>query len=66
MASSESAKKLREVIDKAIEDHKITRSEYDLIIHTATEDGVIDAEERALLSQLQDMIEDKTVKFAKE
>ena len=53
------------MIEKAIEDHIITRDEYDKIIHIATEDGVIDRHERALLSELQQMIEDKMVKFAK-
>ncbi|MBK8807304.1 MAG: hypothetical protein IPO21_11935 [Bacteroidales bacterium] len=63
MAASESAARLRVLIEKAIEDHKITREEYDQIIFTATEDGIIDSEEKALLSQLQDMIEDKSVKM---
>ncbi len=60
---SESAIRLREMIEKAIEDHKITRDEYDKILHIATEDGYIDKHEQALLSQLQQMIEDRVVKF---
>jgi len=60
---SESSVRLREMIEKAIEDHVITRDEYDKIIHIATEDGVIDRHEKALLSELQQMIEDKMVKF---
>jgi len=60
---SESAIRLRAMIEKAIEDHKITREEYDKIIHIATEDGIIDRHEQALLSQLQQMIEDKDVRF---
>ncbi|HBB90426.1 MAG TPA: hypothetical protein DC042_01545 [Bacteroidales bacterium] len=63
MAFSESAHRLKEMINKAIEDHKITRDEYDQIIHIATEDGHIDPQERALLAQLQDMIEDRSVRF---
>lgn len=63
MEISESANRLRELINKAIDDHKITRDEYDAIIHLATEDGIIDNHERALLAQLQDMIEDRTVKM---
>lgn len=63
METSESAKKLRIIIEKAIEDHKLTRSEYDMIIHQATMDGIIDSEEQALLSQLQDLIENKSVKL---
>ncbi len=60
---SESSIRLREMIEKAIEDHKITREEYDKIIHIATEDGIIDRHEKALLAELQQMIEDKMVKF---
>ncbi len=60
---SDSSIRLREMIEKAIEDHVITREEYDKIIHIATEDGHIDRHEQALLSELQQMIEDKMVKF---
>jgi len=62
MKASSSARKLAEAINKAIEDHKITNTEYEKILHIANEDGVIDLEERALLSQLQEMIADKTVR----
>jgi hypothetical protein len=60
---SDSSIRLREMIEKAIEDHVITRDEYDKIINIATEDGIIDRHEQALLSELQQMIEDKMVKF---
>ena len=60
---SDSSMRLREMIEKAIEDHEITREEYDQIIHIATEDGHIDRHEQALLSELQQMIEDRMVKF---
>ena len=63
MNVSESAGKLREMIEKAIEDHRITRREYDMIQHQAAQDGFIDPHEQALLSQLHDMIEDKSVKM---
>jgi hypothetical protein len=63
MAYSESAQKLRIMIEKAIEDQKITREEMDSIIHIATEYGHIDSHEQALLNQLQEMIENKSVKF---
>lgn len=62
---SESSIRLREMIEKAIEDHQITHEEYDKILSIATADGVIDRHEMALLSELQNMIEDKTVKWAK-
>lgn len=60
---SDSSIRLREMIEKAIEDHKITRDEYDKILNIATEDGYIDSNEQALLSELQRMIEDKAVRF---
>ena len=63
MKLSAGAKNLREVIEKAIEDHKITKAEYDMIIHQATEDGNVDRQEQALLSELQDMISDKTIRI---
>jgi hypothetical protein len=61
--TSQSAQKLRDMIEKAIEDQKLTRAEYDMILHIATEDGFIDRDEQVLLSQLQDMIENKFVKI---
>jgi tellurite resistance protein len=60
---SESSIRLKKMIEKAIEDHKITRDEYDQIINIATEDGHIDPDEQALLRELQQMIEDKMVRF---
>jgi len=62
MKASSSARRLAETINRAIEDHEITNAEYDEILHIANEDSVIDPEERALLSQLQEMIADKTVR----
>lgn len=63
MTVSNSANKLKEMIIKAIDDHKLTREEYDLIIHMAIADGVVDKQEKILLEQLQDMIENKTIKL---
>ena len=63
MKPSENAGKLRETIEQAIADHQLTRAEMDRITHIATADGIIDPEEQALLSQLQDMIENKVVKI---
>lgn len=63
MKLSSSAHNLRQVIEKAIEDHQITKAEYDMIIHEATEDGDIDQQERSLLRELQEMIEDRSVKI---
>lgn len=63
MKLSSEAKNLRDVIEHAIEDHKITKAEYDKIIHQATEDGHLDRQEISLLKELQEMIADKTIKI---
>lgn len=63
MGYSESALRLRKMIEKAIDDQRITREEMDSIISIVAEDGQIDPHEQALLNQLQGMIEDKSVKF---
>jgi len=62
MKTSSGANILAVAINRAIEDHIITTSEYEEILRIANEDGVIDPEERALLSQLQEMIADRTVR----
>ena len=62
MKPSESGKKLYAAINKAIEDSRITRSEYDDILHIASKDGMIDHQEKVLLEQLQDMIHTGLVK----
>jgi len=63
MPHSESSIRLREMIEKAIEDHELTRDEMDKIIHVATEDGHIDKQEQLLLEQLQELVENKSVKI---
>ena len=65
MALSESGERLRQVIIKAIEDHVITPEEYDEIINISLEDGHVDHQEKALLKELQQMIENKEVRFKK-
>jgi hypothetical protein len=65
MVFSKSGDRLRKVINKAIEDHIITPEEYDEIIEISMEDGHVDAQERALLAELQQMIAHKEVKFKK-
>jgi hypothetical protein len=65
MALSPHAQKLREIIEKAIEDHQITRSEMDEITTMVTADGHIDSQEQALLDQLHDMIQHKEVKVTR-
>jgi hypothetical protein len=56
---------LAEVIKKAIEDSVITIAEYEEITSIASQDGVIDAHERALLKELNALIANKTVTFGK-
>jgi hypothetical protein len=65
MELSNSALKLRPLIEKAIEEQKITREDYDMIIHLATEDGHIDPHEKVLLSTLHDMIESKMIRWSR-
>jgi hypothetical protein len=65
MRLTKSGLELREVIEKAIKDHVITRSEYDEILKVANKDGMIDDHEQRLLSQLQEMISNDTVKRVK-
>ena len=60
---SDSSMRLRERIEKAIEDEVITRDEFDEIIHIATEDNMIDKHELALLKELQQMIDNRIVRF---
>lgn len=63
MPISESAARLKVMIEKAIEDHQITRAEMDQILNIASEDSHIDRHEQALLEELQSMIESKAVKI---
>lgn len=65
MALSESGERLRKAIIKAIEDHVITPEEYEEIINISYEDGHLDHQEKALLSELQKMVENKEIKFAR-
>ncbi len=59
---SESAAKLHEMIKKAIADGKLTTLEREKIMMIADEDGVIDKQEQKLLSELQHLIDLKTIK----
>ncbi|MDQ7057709.1 MAG: hypothetical protein Q9N62_04460 [Ghiorsea sp.] len=60
--TSSSATKLKAMIDEAISDEKITPDEREQIMMLADEDGMIDNQERALLAQLQDMIQSGAIK----
>ena len=63
MDISRSALKLRETIDKAMMCNKITHQEYELIMSI---DGFLDSQEKALLEELQSMIENKSITVIKE
>jgi tellurite resistance protein len=60
--SGESGGKLGELIKKAIADGELTNSEYDKIMVMADSDMNIDAQEKNLLKQLQELLANKTVK----
>jgi hypothetical protein len=59
---SESASKLAKLIIRAIDDGELTNAEHDQIMAQADADSVIDSQERNLLAQLHDLLEDGTVK----
>ncbi len=62
MKPSKSAARLLDLIKKAIDDNVVTNAEYDEIIMLANEDNVIDSQEKKLLSNFHDMIENKIIK----
>lgn len=62
---SASALKIKETIEVAVKSGKISRKDYDGIMHIATMDNHIDPHEKALLTQLYDLIEDKTIVIVK-
>lgn len=62
MRSTTEGTKLAELIKKAIDDLELTTTEYETILREAGKDKVIDAHEKQLLSQLQEMIANGTVK----
>ncbi|WP_167632368.1 tRNA lysidine(34) synthetase TilS C-terminal domain-containing protein [Mariprofundus ferrooxydans] len=63
---SKSAVQLNTMIKTAIHDEKITPWEREQIMMLADEDGIIDSHEKALLGQLQDMIQSGAIKLMKE
>jgi uncharacterized membrane protein YebE (DUF533 family) len=60
--SGETGKQIADMIKKAINDGQITTTEYERIIMLADEDGHIDAQERRQLAELQDMLDNKTIR----
>ena len=65
MKLTKSGLELKDVIEKAIKDCVITNSEYEEIIKVASRDGTVDDHEQRLLSQLQGLLENGTVKRVK-
>jgi hypothetical protein len=61
MKSGATGGTLAEMIKKAIDDGKLTNSEYEKILAVAQADQVVDSQEKKLLSQLQEMLSNKTV-----
>ena len=59
---SKSAGQLKKIIDEAISDLEITPAEYQKIMEFAHDDGHLDKEEKALLSQFHEMINNGTIK----
>jgi len=62
---SKSASNLRELINHAIQDLEVTPDEYNKIMDCAHDDSHIDKEEKALLSQFQQMLSNGTIKRVK-
>ncbi|HOP28876.1 MAG TPA: hypothetical protein P5120_06670 [Spirochaetota bacterium] len=58
----DSGQRIAEMIKKAMDDHQITTTEYERIMMIADEDGVIDAQERRQLAELQNMLDNGTIK----
>lgn len=61
MKPSKSATNLKELINNAIQDLEITPEEYHQIMDSANEDGRLDKEEQALLSQFHAMLSNGTI-----
>lgn len=59
--SGETGGRLSAIIKKAIQDGRLTNSEYDEIMAIANSDGVIDKQEKNLLTHLQELLSNKTV-----
>jgi hypothetical protein len=65
MKLTKSGLELRVVIEKAMKNHVITNNEYEEIMKVASNDGIADDHEERLLSQLQGMLENGTLKKIK-
>ena len=61
MALSHSAAKINEIIKQAIARQEITPAEYEEILVIADSDGYIDAQEKAAIAHLRELIQEKTI-----
>lgn len=59
---SKSAADLKKLINHAINDLEITPSEYEQIMNFAHDDGHLDNEEKALIAQFHEMLNNGTLK----
>ncbi|HOP62023.1 MAG TPA: hypothetical protein PK358_06035 [Spirochaetota bacterium] len=58
----DSGKRIADMIKKAMDDHQITTTEYERILMIADEDGILDAQEKRQLAELQNMLDNGTIK----
>jgi len=65
MLVTKKGQNLADVIRKAIEDSVITITEYEEIMSVASQDGILDKHEEALLRQLNGLIANKTITLGK-
>jgi hypothetical protein len=65
MIVTKKGRTLAEVIKKAIDDSVITMAEYEEITSVASEDGILDKHEKALLKELNALIANKTITVGK-
>jgi hypothetical protein len=65
MIITKAGQNLAQVIEKAIADSVMTMAEYEEIMSIASQDGMVDNHEKALLKQLNALIANKTITFGK-
>ena len=65
MTKHQESHKLLEKVKHAMEDLEVTATEYREIMEMAHADGHVDASERAILAQFNQMINDGTIKRVK-